>query len=334
MIFLSYVSEDRPRVLHYFDLLDQHALEPWMDCKSILGGQNWGYEIRNAMERSDVIVVFVSENSVDKRGYAQREIKVALDKLEEKLVNDIYIIPVQLDDGNYPYLVKDLHFINSSDKASDEKLLESVRKALRQVSENVEGAQVDAKVRWATVESKSHYNGIPGYSITSQKLALSSVKYPHVAEIADHINGQLSEYSMSARGESLKPDPEMYNLMQSEWQRTSTFDAIFSSAHVVGRVLSIKYSLNWYGAGAAHPVHAPKFFNYLLEPVHYLENVKNLFDEDSALSILRSEVERELVRNLEASSSGFVDKQWIRDGTESWESFSNFSLGSGLIASR
>ena len=59
MIFLSYVSEDRSRVLPFYELLDSHGLNPWMDCKNILGGQNWDYEIKTALDRSDIVVQYL-----------------------------------------------------------------------------------------------------------------------------------------------------------------------------------------------------------------------------------------------------------------------------------
>jgi hypothetical protein len=40
----------------------------------------------------------VSKNSVDRRGYIQKELRLALEKYREKLVDDIFLIPVMLDD--------------------------------------------------------------------------------------------------------------------------------------------------------------------------------------------------------------------------------------------
>ena len=329
MIFLSYVSEDRARVLPFYELLDAHNLNPWMDCKSILSGQNWDYEITTALERSDIVVIFASENSVDKRGYAQKEINFAIEKIKEKLASDIYVIPVQLDQVDFPSSLKGIQFLrteNKSQSAVEQELLDSIDTAQQRSIEKVSETQSKAEVRWHLEDSKSAYSGIPGYSTTIQRIALSSTKYTDVRDIADHINGTLAGHSMSSRNSALEPEPSLYNLMQDEWQRTHTFDAIFQSAQVVGRVLSVEYSLHWYSAGAAHPVHSPKSFSYLLEPVVHLSTFRELFLDDSALGSIQVEVQKLLIAALSFPDAGPADSNWICEGTKDWSDFSNFTF--------
>jgi len=324
MIFLSYASEDRDRVLPYYDILESHGLEPWMDCKKLVGGQNWDYEIKTALDRSDLIVVFVSANSVDKRGYAQREIKFVIDKHDEKLVDDIYIIPVQLDAGDFPHLLKGIQFIQASDDDAFSEVLRSIEASSQASKIDIDLAQAEAEVHWATSTTESAYNGIPGYRTRTDKLRVSSTKYLGVKEIIEHLNGELAGMAMQTRISSLHPDSESFNLMQNEWTRTHTFDAIFDSANVIGRVFSVRYILSWYYGGAAHPTHSTKTFNYLLDPIVHLENAASIFLDDTKLSFLQNEVRLELVKEL--ADSGFSDDEldWIAEGTKTWDEFSNF----------
>ncbi|WP_277982275.1 toll/interleukin-1 receptor domain-containing protein [Sphingomonas faeni] len=97
LIFFSYASPDRERVMPYYAFLADRGLNVWIDHKKLLGGQQWDYELRKALDRAAIIIMFVSDNSVNRRGYVQREIRLALTKIEEKLISDIYIIPVLLD---------------------------------------------------------------------------------------------------------------------------------------------------------------------------------------------------------------------------------------------
>lgn len=332
MIFLSYVKEDRERVLPFYDLLSSHGHDPWMDCKKIIGGQDWDYEIRRALDRSEIVVVFISNNSIDKRGYAQREIKLAIDKYEERLTGDIYIIPIQLEPGDFPHLLRSIQFIKASEGDVEEELLRSIEVASHKASEKIEAAQSEAEVRWSVIESKSSYSGIPGYSTTVSRLNVTSSRYSNIREISDHVNGELAGIAMKARESSLTPDPKNYNLMQHDWRRTDTFDAIFMSAQVIGRVISITYSMHWYNAGAAHPVHSPKIFNYLLEPVFYLQHVKELFGNDAVIEVLKSDVRSALAQELCFAENDLENTDWIRRGTENWDDFSNFSFSSkGMI---
>lgn len=332
MIFISYASEDRERVVPFYDLLQKHGLDPWMDCKNILGGQNWDYEIKTALDRSEIIVVFVSQNSVDKRGYAQREIKLAIKKYEEKLVNDIYIIPVQLDDGEFPHLLSGIHFIRGDENTAKKELLKSVSAAKEGVDQKHAQAQEEADLHWSTFETKSNYSGIPGYSTNVQRISLFSDRYQNLNDISDQINGELARLAMSTRWNALTPNPEVFHIMQDSWKRTDTFDAIFSSASVVGRAFSVTYSLNWYSGGAAHPTHSPKTFNFLLEPTCNLSSAKNLFLDTAALLVLQQEVEKLLVTGLFGSDIDSADLKWIAEGTKDWESFSNFAFTSEGLA--
>ncbi|WP_224823627.1 TIR domain-containing protein [Cognatishimia sp. MH4019] len=329
MIFISYVSEDRSRVMPFYDLLDAHNLNPWMDHKSILSGQNWDYEITTALERCDIIIIFVSQNSVDKRGYAQKEISFALEKIKEKLKGDIYAIPVQLDRVDFPEQLKGIQFLQAYNKEQSEveaELLRSLNAAQKKSLEIASDAQLKAEVRWLIEDSELKYNGIPGFSTSVQRIRLSSTKYAQLKDIEDHINGSLARHAMDARYSTLEPQPSFYNLMQDEWKRTNTFDAIFGSADVVGRVISVGYSLHWYSAGAAHPVHAPKSFNYLLEPIIHLPSIRNLFQSDDALGPVQAHVQRLLASELKLNEADSFDLNWVCEGTKDWDSLSNFML--------
>ena len=101
-IFLSYSSDDKDKVEILYNKLLDKGFKPWMDKKDLLGGENWDVRIKKAMRNSDFCLICLSKNSVSKRGFLQREIKVALDLWKEKLETDIYLIPVRLDDCEIP----------------------------------------------------------------------------------------------------------------------------------------------------------------------------------------------------------------------------------------
>lgn len=83
-VFLSYASQDRERVLPVYEYLVTNGYpNTWIDCKKLLGGQNWDLEIKRNLGKSQIIIIFISNSSVNKRGYVQREIKIALKYLEE-----------------------------------------------------------------------------------------------------------------------------------------------------------------------------------------------------------------------------------------------------------
>ncbi len=101
-VFLCHASQDKPAVRKLHRYLKQRGVQPWLDELDLLPGENWEVEIPNAIFSSDVILVCLSKNSVDKEGYVQKEISFALDKAMEKPEGTIFVVPVKLEDCDVP----------------------------------------------------------------------------------------------------------------------------------------------------------------------------------------------------------------------------------------
>lgn len=101
-VFLCHASQDKPAVRKIYTYLKQHGIQPWLDQENLLPGQDWEIEIPKALFSSDVILVCLSKNSVNKEGYVQKEIAFALDKALEKPEGTIFIIPVKLEECDVP----------------------------------------------------------------------------------------------------------------------------------------------------------------------------------------------------------------------------------------
>ncbi len=101
-VFLCHASQDKPAVRRLHRYLKQHGIQPWLDELDLLPGENWEVEIPRALNASDVILVCLSKNSVNKEGYVQKEISFALDKALEKPDGTIFIIPAKLEACDVP----------------------------------------------------------------------------------------------------------------------------------------------------------------------------------------------------------------------------------------
>lgn len=98
-IFISYAKEDRIIALRIYDDLIRAGLQPWIDCRDLQPGQRWKVKIREAIESASIFVPVISNKSVNKRGFVQRELRLAIDILNEYPDNEVYIIPVRIDDA-------------------------------------------------------------------------------------------------------------------------------------------------------------------------------------------------------------------------------------------
>jgi hypothetical protein len=55
------------------------GIDPWLDEKKLLPGQEWETEIADAVRTSYVVLVCLSRSSITKSGFVQKEIRFASD---------------------------------------------------------------------------------------------------------------------------------------------------------------------------------------------------------------------------------------------------------------
>lgn len=101
-IFLCYARQDEAKVSALYEKLSAAGFQPFMAPKDILPGEDWKQVIMNTIREAPFFLACLSNNSVDKRGVIQEEIREALEVWRQKLDSDIYFIPVRLEDCRVP----------------------------------------------------------------------------------------------------------------------------------------------------------------------------------------------------------------------------------------
>ena len=129
-IFLSYTGADEIQVREIYRRLRVEGYQPWMDKEDLLPGQLWEWEIPKALRASDFILIFFSKNSVTRRGFIQREYKLALDTLQDIPKGMIHTIPVRLDECNVPEEFRHLQWVDLSDTHGFERILRAIKAGL------------------------------------------------------------------------------------------------------------------------------------------------------------------------------------------------------------
>jgi hypothetical protein len=101
-IFIAYATEDRPLAERLFSELTARGFAAWLDRRKLLPGQNWPRRIEDAIASSDFFIACFSGSSVKKRGGFQTEIRHALDCANRIPLDDVFLIPVRLDECRVP----------------------------------------------------------------------------------------------------------------------------------------------------------------------------------------------------------------------------------------
>ena len=125
-VFLCHSSADKPTVRELYRRLRSDGVNPWFDEEDLLPGQLWEKEIPKAVRSSSAVIVCISQNSVEKTGYVQKEVSCALDAAEEQPEGRIFLIPAKLEDCDVPDRLKHLHWVNLFEPHGYERLLKAL----------------------------------------------------------------------------------------------------------------------------------------------------------------------------------------------------------------
>lgn len=108
-IFLSYARQDIDQVRNVYKTLKDAGLEPWMDSPpppyeldGLTPGIPWEDVVRQRLSEARVTLAFMSNVSVTKQGYVQKEFRLALSQCAMQAPGTASLIPVLLDDCTPP----------------------------------------------------------------------------------------------------------------------------------------------------------------------------------------------------------------------------------------
>ena len=126
-VFLCHSSEDKRKVRNLCGNLRRDGIDPWLDEERLLPGQDWEQEIRKAVKNSDAVVVCLSNGSINKQGFIQKELRFALDIADEQTDGIIFLIPLKLEECELPDRLKHLHYVELFRPKGYERLLDALQ---------------------------------------------------------------------------------------------------------------------------------------------------------------------------------------------------------------
>jgi hypothetical protein len=101
-----------------------------MDEMELLPGQNWKNEIRQAILRSDVVIICLSKQFNKQGGYRHEEVKIALGKARSIPDGKVFLIPARLEKCDLPEPVHQWQCVDLFETDGYKKLLRTLRESL------------------------------------------------------------------------------------------------------------------------------------------------------------------------------------------------------------
>jgi TIR domain-containing protein len=186
LIFLSYSRKDAEFVRKLYLALRQDGFKLWFDEEDLLPGQKWQQAIREALSNVRAVLLCLSTKWVDKRGYVQKELKIALDVLQEFPEGDIYLIPIRLDDCAVPNSLANIQYL---DVWSEEDFA-PLKRALAKIVRATEGEEsAGGEAGFIKLASASRYGFfLTGWDTTGEQAI--KLKFDQLNESVDFINNK------------------------------------------------------------------------------------------------------------------------------------------------
>lgn len=274
-VFISYAKEDIQHSLELYDFLANNNYQPWLDKKKLLPGSNWDFEIRKALKESDFIILMLSAKSVSKRGYIQREFKLALEYWEQKIESDIYIIPLLINNCSVPEKLRKFQWVTISDEHAYDEILQALN------------AQRTVYLSEISVEdlTDSHYEKSLPLDLPENRKIDTHIRFPQFPANpyfnAEFINGFIQHEVMEAISLycSALLDDDYIKDVPDCMKEHFYFSADYQINYISNRFLSIILNLSYY-LGGAHPNHYVITKNFAFNPARVLSiyDVLNITD--------------------------------------------------------
>jgi hypothetical protein len=101
-LYLSYAREDEKQVQELYDRLSAAGFKPWTVARDVQPGADWAALSMEAIRRSDFFLAILSGHTAGQSGFIAQELDAALDVKSRKPADEVYLIPVRLEECDVP----------------------------------------------------------------------------------------------------------------------------------------------------------------------------------------------------------------------------------------
>jgi TIR domain len=130
-LFLIYAHSDKKAVRKLYYRIARNHLKTWLDEKELMPGQNWKYEIRQAILGSHMVIVCLSRQFSKQGGFRHEELQIALEKARSFPDSEIFIIPARLEKCDLPEPLRQWQCVDLFETEGFRKLLRSINEHVR-----------------------------------------------------------------------------------------------------------------------------------------------------------------------------------------------------------
>jgi outer membrane protein assembly factor BamB len=113
-VFISYAKEDYHFASGLYLELKKKGLDPWMDkppdpyhLNGLLPGHSWKTHIPKKIYSADYAILVLSPSSIRKKGFVQKEYRLALEAASHRTTEALFVIPILTEPCELPTIIVD-----------------------------------------------------------------------------------------------------------------------------------------------------------------------------------------------------------------------------------
>jgi hypothetical protein len=126
-VFLLYARQDEETVSRLYRRLTNEGANVWMDTQKLLPGQDWQYEIRKALQGSDLVVACLSKQFNKQGGFRHEELRIVLERANSLPEGETFLIPARLEICDMPETLSKWHRVDLFETDGYQKLISALR---------------------------------------------------------------------------------------------------------------------------------------------------------------------------------------------------------------
>jgi hypothetical protein len=322
-IFVSYPSEQRAHAREVFELLKKLGIDAWFDQSSLIAGQDWDRVRKRAQQEADMTVLICSEETIERAGVIQREIKDILKIIEDKPSDEIFLIPLPVEPVRLPQEIARFQYIDKFDPDWQLDLARSIQFKASQASlaspleldefianGSLLGSRQLMKVRY---EDDRMRLGAEYFSYTEKNMYWEFISSKIASFVLERFynHRDVYDYDLYVNGAS----KSWWSMRVEEFYR-------------VDELVSLRFFEENYGHGAAHPNRGTLTMNFSGPPFAIFSFRDLLREDPESLNYVRQYCEVDLRRQMLPSEPWPLPTQ----EEELWRVFSEFNFDAqGLI---
>jgi len=337
-VFISYAAEDYSSAERLYDAFAAGEIDPWLDRKKLRPGQYWQLHIDRAIRSADFVLILISRNSATKRGFVQREVKQALDIWQDKLEEDVFLIPCRIEDCDVPDALRrfqwvDLFSTQGLDALIDTILQEQSRSVRARVHLGADASSSPLDIRISELTFRDAAKARSSYE--------ANAFYPEISYGADPQNAlnaiikgtvfsQLGAFLNASNRISGPPGLDGPEEAPASW--TNEFDLRYSIKLITRDVVSVEFSIVTYYAGAAHSNLHTKTLNFLQPGPAAVSFCELIGNQEEAVRKISKYCIESLYRQRGHSIADAQRDEWLESGAgPEAKNFEKYTLGSDGI---